>query len=137
MVNALSGQRLATYLLPISTNGVSVAAGDFYGTGRDDVALGGLTALPGVGPVVGVFDGVSQQMVSHFVAFPVEPVGVRVSSVDVNGDGRLELITGFTGGIPVVAFYTLDPSTNTFGVLGGFLVPGAPSPNGENVGGNN
>jgi hypothetical protein len=57
--------------------------------------------------------------------------------VDANGDGRVDLVTGFTGALPVVALYTFDPTAGTFDVLGGFLVPGVPSPNGLYVGGNN
>ena len=134
MVDPLTGQRLAMYLLPVSTNGVSVAAGDFFGTGRDEVALGTLTPLPGVGRVVGEDDALSQQLVAGFAVFPGQPIGVRLASADVNGDGRDEIITGFTGGLPVVGS-TLRPDRNTFRVLGGFLVPSENTTNGFNVAG--
>jgi hypothetical protein len=139
VVNGLTGQRLAApFLLPVASNGVSVAAADVNGDGKDDVVLGTLTPLAGVGPVVGVYNAVTQQQIALFAAFPGQNIGVTLSSTDRNGDGRDEIITGFTGGAPVVAYYTFDPITNTFSVLDGFLVQGGgPTPKGLNVAGSN
>ena len=138
VVNGLTGQRLGTFLLPVVTKGVSVAAADVNGDGRADVAIGTLSPVGGIGPIVGVYDAVSGGLIAGFAAFPGQPVGVRLSSADRDGDGRAEIVTSFTGGVPVVAYYTYNPATNSFTVLDGFLVqtPGiAPPTGGLNVGG--
>jgi uncharacterized delta-60 repeat protein len=138
LVNGMTGRRLATYILPVGTNGVSVAMGDFLGSGHAEVAIGTLSAISGVGPVVGVYDAASESLITGFAAYPGQSSGVRLASVDRNGDGHDEIVTTFTGGAQVGAYYTYDPSANTFWVLDGFVVPtsgSASSPRGLYVAG--
>jgi hypothetical protein len=138
VIDAMTQQRLASFLMPIPTNGVSVAMGDVNGDGRADAILGTLTPVPGVGPIVGVYDAASQGLIGGFAAFPGQSFGVRVSTTDRNGDGRAQVLTGFIGPTQIVAYYTYLPGSNSFALLGGFLVPTLglpPSPEGLYVGG--
>ena len=89
--------------------GIFVAAGDVDGDGKADVLTG-----PGLGggPLVNVFRGPSGALLKSFNAYP--PVtgligiigesgwvsGVRVAALDVNGDGKADLITGPGPGQP-------------------------------------
>ena len=131
---------MGAFLMPLQTNGVSVAAADVNGDGRADVAIGTLSPFGNLGPVVAVYDAASKGLVSGtgFAAYPGRSYGVRLSATDRNGDGRDEIITGFVGPTQVVAYYTFNPSANSFGLLSGFAVetPGiSPSPKGLNVAG--
>jgi hypothetical protein len=86
---------------PSFSGGVYVAVGDTTGTGRDDIIV---SAGAGGGPAVKVFDGTTldvQQYPSQpgltdgFYAYdPSFTGGARVAAVDVNGDGRVEIIVG-------------------------------------------
>ena len=72
------------------TGGVNLAVGDFNGDGVADVFTG---AESGGGPRVQVFDGKTQAVLSNTFAFESTFTGgVRVSTQDVNGDGRADLI---------------------------------------------
>jgi glucose/arabinose dehydrogenase len=76
--------------------GVNVAAGDLNGDGRADIITG-----PGAGggPQVRAFDAITNNVISDFMAYPIGfRGGVRVSTADVNADGRADIITGAGGG---------------------------------------
>jgi hypothetical protein len=122
VVNGLTGQRIAAFLMPLVTEGVSVAAGDVNGDGRADVIIGTLSAIPGIGPIVAVYDAASQGLINGFAAYPGRPFGVHVSATDRDGDGRAEVVTEFAGPPHLVAYYAYDPSTNSFTVPDGFFV---------------
>src|SRR5262249_50721408 len=84
--------------------GVFVAVGDFTGSGQLDIATG---AGPGAGPHVKVIDGSklgqvqadgqidNSALLASFFAYDASFAGgVRVDMVDVNGDGKADLLTG-------------------------------------------
>jgi hypothetical protein len=72
--------------------GAYVAAGDVNGDGRIDLITG---AGVGGGPHVKVFSGVDGSLLSEFLAYAAAlRGGVRVAAIDLNGDGRSEIITG-------------------------------------------
>jgi hypothetical protein len=81
--------------------GVVVAVGDINGDGIVDIVTG---AGPGGGPNVRVFDGRNNQIILDFMAYaPTFAGGVSIALGDVNGDGRLDIITGAgAGGAPHV-----------------------------------
>jgi phosphodiesterase/alkaline phosphatase D-like protein len=83
---------------------VSVAYGDLNGDGVKDIVA---AAGRGGGPHVKVFDGLSGNVIASFFAYTSSfSGGVNVAVGDLNGDGKLELITGagFGGGPHVKAF---------------------------------
>jgi len=85
--------------------GIFVAAGDVNGDGKADIITG---ADAGGGPHVQVFDGSqvnpmhTPPLLDSFYAYdPSFTGGARVSAMDLNGDGRTEIITGAgPGGAP-------------------------------------
>jgi hypothetical protein len=80
------------------TGGVYVAAGDFDGDGAADIVTG---AGAGGGPHVKVFDGGTGEQERSFFAYDASfQGGVRVAAGDVNGDGRVDIITGTGPGAP-------------------------------------
>jgi serralysin len=87
---------------PSFRGGVNVAAGDVDGDGRADVVTG-----PGSdgGPVVEVFGGATSQSLGGFLMpDPGFRGGVRVATVDVDGDTRAEVVTATgPGGGPRVS----------------------------------
>ena len=74
---------------PGFSGGVSVAAGDVNGDGRDDIIVG--VAVNGH---VKVFSGANNALLASFFAYPGFTGGVSVAAGDVNGDGRADIITG-------------------------------------------
>ena len=103
------------------TGGVSVAAGDVNGDGHVDFITG---AGPGGGPHVRVLNGADLTDIVGFFAYdPAFAGGVSVAAGDVNGDGRVDVITGpGPGGGPlvrvwsgvdfteIVGFFAYDPA---------------------------
>jgi hypothetical protein len=83
---------------------VSVAAGDVNGDGAPDVIAGAGT---GGGPEVIAFDGKTGAVLLHQFAFEdTFHGGVVLSSADLNGDGKADVIVGagVTGGPRIVVF---------------------------------
>jgi SdrD B-like domain/FG-GAP-like repeat len=86
------------------TGGVFVSAGDFNGDGTPDIITG--TDVGG-GPQVNVFDGKTGNSLTAFFAFESSFTGgVRVSAVDIDGDGKTEIVAaaGSGGGARVVVY---------------------------------
>jgi hypothetical protein len=112
--SALLGSLFA--FAPGFTGGVTVAAADVNGDGREDVIAG----MAKKGSVVKVFDGAalpSARLLSAFRAFaPSYKRGVFVAGADVTGDGRAEIVVGAgVGGPPVAKVFGADGSLrNTF-----------------------
>jgi RHS repeat-associated protein len=83
---------------PGQTDGVFVAAGDVNGDGRADIITG---TDVGAKPLVKVFSGVDDSLLSSFISDPLAGAnGVRVAAGDVNGDGKADIITGAGPGGP-------------------------------------
>ncbi len=76
------------------TGGVNVAVGDVTGDGADDVVTGTATGTTHVK----VFDGLTGAEVRSFIAYvgAAQGIGVNVGVGDINGDGRLDILTGAT-----------------------------------------
>ncbi len=86
------------------TGGVRVALADVNGDGVPDL----ITAPgPGTAPVIDVYDGVTQQLITSFDAYDSSFTGgVNVVAADLNGDGKAEIITGADeGGGPRVRVF--------------------------------
>ncbi len=109
--------------------GVRVAAGDLTGDGIPDLITGAGT---GGGPHVRVFDGSMPQITPNpvniatplgsFYAYDSTfPGGVFVAAGDVNGDGRIDLITGAGTGSSQVRVFDGSTNAQMAGPLGSFL----------------
>ena len=120
---------------PAFTGGVFVASGDFNGDSFWDVVTG---AGSGGGPHVKVFSGFDASVLASFFAYaPTFSGGVRVGTVNTDGDIFADIVTGpgFGGG-PLVRVFdavTLTDSSDFFAyprtvasglyVAGGGLAP--------------
>ena len=85
------------------SGGVFVAAGDFDGDGRADIA----TATESGSSHVKVFDGGSLAPIDSFFAYgPGFTGGVSIAAGDVNGDGLADLVTGKANGAAQVKVFS-------------------------------
>jgi serralysin len=89
--DGLTGLDLASFLaFPGFSGGINLAVGDVTGDGRADIITG---AGPGALPLVKVFSGADLSELGSFFAFaPSFTGGVVVGALDVNGDGRADLV---------------------------------------------
>ncbi len=77
---------------PGFAGGVYVATGDTNGDGKAEVLTG---PGSGMGPTVHIYRGLPLTQVGFLNAYdPGFGGGVRVGAIDVNGDGRAEILTG-------------------------------------------
>jgi hypothetical protein len=76
--------------------GVHVAAGDIDGDGFSDIITG---VASGGAPHVKVFSGQTGSELQSFIAYSFSiDAGVTVAAGDINGDGKVEIITGAGAG---------------------------------------
>ena len=114
-VLAFSGQQLAQsgslvalanfWAFDVGVNrGVFVAAGDYNGDIVSDIVV---SAGPGGGPHVKVFNGSGTNLIDNFFAYDINFAGgVVVAMADIDNDGEAEIVTGpFTNGGPDVRVY--------------------------------
>lgn len=100
--NGVDGSKLSSIgAFPASmADRVSIAAADFNGDGRTDIAI-----AAGQRPRIKIIDG---QTLTPLEAFSVPPWslgGVRLATGDINGDGAPELIAAHAVGAPRVIIY--------------------------------
>ncbi len=95
---------------PSYTYGVSVAVGDFYGTGTPEIATSLATGGP---PIINIFGGNSGQLVGSFFGFGAGyTLGVNVAAGDLTGAGHSELVYSTNSKSNIVA--VLDLETGQF-----------------------
>jgi hypothetical protein len=93
---------------PAFRGGVNVAAGDVNGDGLDDLIT---AAGAGGGPHVKAFSGLDGSLLTSFFAYAANFTGgVNVATGDINGDGRIDIVTGAgPGGGPHVKAFHVEP----------------------------
>ena len=120
--NGVTGALVASFFAfdPTFGGGVFVAAGDVTGDGKTDIIVG---AGGGGGPFTKVFTG-SGALVASFLAYDLAFAGgVRVTTRDVNGDGKADIITAAgpgggphvkvfnaASGVVLRSFFAFDPA---------------------------
>ncbi len=80
------------------TGGVSVAAADVDGDGRDEIVTG---AGRGGGPHVRIFQPNGRAIGGFFAFDQKSRAGVAVAAGDLDGDGKAEIVTAAPGGLNV------------------------------------
>ena len=116
ILNSQTGEVMQSFFAfdPAFTGGVFVAVQDTNGDGiLDIIASAGPGGGPGGGPEVRIFNGANLNVLRSFFAYAEDFTGgVSVASIDFNGDGILDLVTGAgPGGAPHVKVY--DGATNS------------------------
>jgi len=94
ILNSQTGEVLESFFAfaPSFTGGVFIAVQDFNGDGILDIIAGAGT---GGGPEVRIFNGANLSVLKSFYAYAEDFTGgVRVATLDFNGDGILDLVTG-------------------------------------------
>lgn len=106
VINGATGGQLASFFAygQDFRGGVSVAAADVTGDGKADIVTG---AGAGGGPHVKVFDGATGRLVTDYFAYDESfQGGVGVAAVDLDGDGKAEVVTTpGAGGGPIVKVF--------------------------------
>ncbi|MBX9581908.1 MAG: VCBS repeat-containing protein [Gemmataceae bacterium] len=106
VVNGANGQELANFFAYEMDfrGGVNVASADVTGDGKADIVT---AAGEGGGPHVKVFDGATGELVTEYFAYEMDfRGGVNVAALDLDGDGKAEVVTApGTGGGPVVRVF--------------------------------
>jgi hypothetical protein len=101
--------------------GVFVAAGDLTRDGRADIIV---APDEGGQPLVRVFDGKTGAILASFLAYsPTYTGSVTVSAGDVDGDGRIEIITGASVNGHVKVFNAAGGQLQSFLAFPGFTGP--------------
>jgi hypothetical protein len=113
---------------PGFTGGVSIAAADLDGDGKDEIITG---AGPGGGPHVRTFkltgEPANRQLVGTAGFYGIDASngysgGVNVAGADLNADGKAEIITSVMGQIaPFVAEFSYNPATEQVRFIRTFL----------------
>ncbi len=137
--DGLTGQQVRTLLVydPFFSGGARVAMGDVNGDSNPDFVI---SAGPGGGPNVKVFDGVTGSVFLDFFAFnPGFTGGSWVAAGDIIGSGRAQIIIGADagGGPNVIAFdNNLNQIVNFFAFPSGFTGGARVAAGNTTVGGN-
>lgn len=88
--------------------GAYVACGDVNGDGKDEIIV---TAGPGGGPHVTVHNGDGDLLASFFAYDQYTfHYGIRPAVLDVDGDGRMEILTGPATGSPHIQTFSIRPN---------------------------
>jgi len=115
------------------TTGVTITVGDVYGTGRASIiAVGG----PNYYSDIKIFD-IKGKMQTHFL--PTSKAyrdGLSLATLDVNKDGRAEIITGtYKNGDPGIRAYRYNGIKKKFEQIQGYFVYPRTVKNGLRLGG--